>query len=114
MPFQDITKIFHMAPPFSLFFLESPPPLKPFFSHAPPPPPSLVKNERSLTVANLQEEKKKLYLTGSVSGILTIFGQNNATIPYHIYKIILKHQDKEINQSVKGKQIMVCYSPLWK
>ena len=41
-------------------------------------------------------------------GFLTFFGQNHATIPLLIYKIILKHQEKVINQFLKEQQIMVC------
>ena len=53
MPFQSITKVFHVAHPFSLF-LGMPPSLESRFFRMPPlnptspPPPSLVKNERSL------------------------------------------------------------------
>ena len=54
MPFQSITKIFHVPPPlFPYFFEIPPPPLKSLFFRMAPPqnptsPPSLVKNERSL------------------------------------------------------------------
>ena len=54
MPFQSITKIFHVAPPFSLMFLGCPPSKAVFFRMPPPQkkknptsPPSLVKNERT-------------------------------------------------------------------
>ena len=39
--------------------------------------------------------------------ILTFFGQNQATMSLLIYKIILKHQEKEINQFLKQEQIIV-------
>ena len=45
---------------------------------------------------------------GSVMRILTlIFGENRATIPLLVYKIIVKHQEKETNQFLK-EQSMVC------
>ena len=34
----------------------------------------------------------------SVTGSVNIFEQNEAKIPSFIYQIILKHQEKEINQ----------------
>ena len=40
----------------------------------------------------------KKTLKGSITGILTFFGQNCASVPFFIYKIILEHQEKEINQ----------------
>ena len=36
-------------------------------------------------------------------GILTIFEQNKATIPFFIYTIILKHQEKGIHQVFKKR-----------
>ena len=54
-------------------------------------------------------------LKGAVSrGIFTIFEQIQPTIRLLIYKIILKHKEKEINQVLKEDQVMVCSSPFWK
>ena len=47
-------------------------------------------------------------------GDFDLFCQNHAIIPLLVYKIILQHQEKEIDQSLKRKQIMVCSSPFWK
>ena len=37
----------------------------------------------------------------------TVFGQNHATIPLVVYKVILKHQEKDINQFLKEEQQQV-------
>ena len=42
---------------------------------------------------------------------LPFFEQSEATIPLFIYKTILKHQEKEIHQVLKDKQVMVCSNP---
>ena len=41
----------------------------------------------------------------SITGNFTIFEQNEATIALLIYKIILKHQENEINQVLKEEQV---------
>ena len=46
----------------------------------------------------------------SVMRILTFFDENRATTPLLVYKITVKHQEKEINQLLK-EQIML-YSRL--
>ena len=43
-----------------------------------------------------------------------IYGQNHAAIPLLIYKIILKHYEKLINQLLKQEQIMFCSGTFWK
>ena len=48
-------------------------------------------------------------LNGQCPGSLTFFGQNHATIPLLTYEIILKHQEKVINQFLKEEQIMLQY-----
>ena len=40
--------------------------------------------------------------------ILTFFGQNHATKPLLIYKLMLKHHKKVINEFLKEEQVMVC------
>ena len=44
-------------------------------------------------------------------GNFTFFEQNEATIPLFIYKVILRHQEKEINYGLKEGQVMDCSSP---
>ena len=44
-------------------------------------------------------------------GNFDVFGQSHFTIPLLIYKVILKHQESEINQFLKAGQIMGCSSP---
>ena len=51
---------------------------------------------------------------GSVKGFVTFFGQSHTTILSHIYKIMLKQKESEINQFLKEEQIMVCSSPVGK
>ena len=50
-------------------------------------------------------------LKGQYYGNFTIFEQSEATIPLFIYKVILRHQEKEINHGLKEKQLMDCSSP---
>ena len=63
---------------------------------------------------NLSLFRIQFLIKGVVSKGLTFFGQNQATIPLLIYKIILKNQEKEINQFLRKEQIMVCSCPFWK
>ena len=71
---------------------------------------------RSTPFMNILTDRTLTYSTvkGAMSqGILPFFEQNEATIPLFIYKIILKHQEKEINQVLKEEQVIVCSCPFY-
>ena len=72
--------------------------------------PSNMERQRDYDCAVQQQVQLSENLRGSVTKNFTIFEQNEATIPLLIYKI-LQHQEKEIHQVLKQKQVMVCSSP---